>query len=84
MIGYIHDTIEDHLIDLGSFYLSVSLIPPAYKMNDNMKRAGYYKELKKPAVFDISFDTVEDVFRQINEKENVEDLFNRVFEQREH
>jgi hypothetical protein len=52
-------------------------------MDDNVKRAGNDKEFKKPAVFDISFDTIEDIFRQINEKENVKDLFNGVFEQRE-
>ena len=51
-------------------------------MHENMTRAGYDKEPEKLAVFDVSLDTVEDIFGQIYEEKYVEYLLNRVFEYR--
>jgi hypothetical protein len=49
-------------------------------MHENMAQACDHKEPEQSAVFDISFNTVENVLRQINEKENIEYLLDRVFE----
>ena len=65
-------------VDLGCLYLSVGFIPSACKMNENMAEACDDKKLKQPVIFNISFNTVEDVFRQINEKEDIEYLLDRV------
>ena len=80
----IKDLVEDMFIYLRSPDLSVSLIPSAYEMDHNMKRTCYDKELKKPAVFNISFDTVENILRKIYEKENIEDLLYGILKQRKY
>ena len=51
-------------------------------MHEIMPRAGYDKEPEKLVVFDVSLDTVKYEFGQIYEEEDIEYLFNRIFEYR--
>lgn len=72
---------ENMCIYFRGFDLSVCLIPSADKMNNNMSRTCNDQKPEKFGVFNISFDTVENELCQVNKKENIENLFNTVFEQ---
>jgi hypothetical protein len=69
---------EDMSVDFRHLDLPVGLIPSADEVNTDVTQAGDDQEPKQLAVCDVPFDAVEDVFCQINEEENIEDLFDGV------
>ena len=70
-------------VDLRHLDLPVGLVPSADKVHTDMTRTGYDQEPEKLSVFHSTFDAVEDIFSEIYEKENIEDLFYGVLDKRE-
>jgi hypothetical protein len=60
--------------------LSIGLVPSADKVDTYMSQARDDQEPEKLTVGDISLDAVEDIFCEVNEEENIEDLLDGVFE----
>ena len=72
---------ENVSINLRHLDLPVGLIPSADKVNADVAQAGDDQEPEQLAVCDVPLDAVEDVFCQINEEENIEDLFDGVLKE---
>ena len=69
-------------VNLRHLDLPVGLIPSADEVHAHVPETGKDQKPEKLAVFDVSLDTVEDIFGQIYEEKYVEYLLNRVFEYR--
>ena len=73
---------ENLFIDGRSFYLFISLIPAADKVDHDVTGAGNHKEPKQVLIWNIVLDTIKDILRQIHEEKYIENLLNCIFKQR--